>query len=356
MNKTLSLLFIAGLATLFCTSCSKVEQIFPESFERNDKPFSVEKVPVEGGTITLQRVNGDEAVILNPESTSLTFDIGDTLILTATPKNGYTFINWVRDGKLVSTDPSYQFYLEGKDMKDGQQVKYHYEARFGLDYALQVIPSIDQVIPADLIAEMGPYLHFGDAPPRIDTCFYLKDSIQVARFIHNQDIDPTSSFSFLEGQWIHYRQHNFKWHGQHRCVADRYHYTRLVGDSIQFLPNVYYRIFENASVTDSIFVMGEGDKFTAYFHQEVKRAMEPDEQFSSFIRDYDLVRKESVILSGRITSGGVADFHYGVRIEGYNKYSASIGVEGGSPNVHDIIIYDYPTVCPFEYPYYQDNN
>ena len=353
MNKKLSLLLFSGLAAFLCASCNKVEEIFPESFQRNDNPFSVEKVPAEGGTIMLQRVNGGQTTTLNPESAS--FNVGDTLILTALPKNGYTFINWKRDGVEETTKPIYKFCLEDKDIENGR-VKYHYEARFGLDYAIQSIPSIDEVMPADLIAAMAPYLHFGDTPPKIDTCFYLKDHILISRFIHNQDIDPTSSFSFLEGQPIDYRQHNFRWRGQHRCVADSYYYTRLVGDSLQFTPDVYYRIYETATITDSIFIMGEGSYFTAYFPQEVKRGMEPDEQFSNFISDYELVRRESVIISGQITDQGVKDFHYGVRIEGYNMDSPRIGLVGGLPNKHDIIIYDYSGLCPFDPPYYQDQH
>lgn len=365
MNKTtLRLLLSIGLAVFIYASCSKDKDFpdIPDSFERNKKPFSVEvvpKEPVEGGSITLDRITLQDSVLqverIDLSDTLTKFHAGDSLVLTATPNNGYTFINWIRNWKEVSTKPIYGFKLDSTDIDTLNHVIYHYEARFGLDYALQVIPSIDEVMPADLISEMKDYLHFGDTPPQLDTCFYIKDSILIARFVHNQDIDPTSTFSFTE-EWIHYRQHNFRWKGQHRCVADQYFYTRLVGDSVQFLPGVYYRIFEKATVTDSIFIMGDGDKFTAYFHQEVERAMEPDEQFSSFITDYDLVRRESVIVSGQITSQGIVDFHYGVRIEGYNKPSTHIGAAGGSPNVHDIILYECSSLCPFDPPYYQDNH
>ena len=363
MNKTtLRLLLSIGLAVFIYASCSKDKDFpdIPDLYLFNDSvPFSVEAVPSEGcDTLFFFRIKENDSIKLpfNPTDASLEFKAGDSIILEAHAKSGYTFINWVRNWKEVSTKPIYGFKLDSTDIDTLNHVIYHYEARFGLDYALQVIPSIDEVMPADLISEMKDYLHFGDTPPQLDTCFYIKDSILIARFVHNQDIDPTSTFSFTEGQWIHYRQHNFRWKGQHRCVADQYFYTRLVGDSVQFLPGVYYRIFEKATVTDSIFIMGDGDKFTAYFHQEVERAMEPDEQFSSFITDYDLVRRESVIVSGQITSQGIVDFHYGVRIEGYNKPSSHIGADGGSPNVHDIILYECSSLCPFDPPYYQDNH
>ena len=38
-----------------------------------------------------------------------TYDYGQTCTLTATPATGYTFINWTRNGTVVSTDPSYAF-------------------------------------------------------------------------------------------------------------------------------------------------------------------------------------------------------------------------------------------------------
>mgnify|MGYP007133711673 CR=1 FL=1 len=92
MNKTLRFLLLTGLAALVCTSCSKVESIFPESFTRNDKPFSVEKVPVNGGTITLERVTRlndsvTQTQSLNPSDTTIRFQVGDTIILTAIPTN-----------------------------------------------------------------------------------------------------------------------------------------------------------------------------------------------------------------------------------------------------------------------------
>ncbi len=236
MNKKLRILLLTGLAALFCSSCSKLEEILPESYKRNDLPFSVEKVPVEGGTITLQKVVGESTVPLNPESTSLTFSIGDTLILTATPKSGYTFINWKRNGVEKTTNPTYKFCLEGKDIDENGRVKYHYEARFGLDYAVQVIPPIDQVMPYDLIAVMGQHLHFGDNPPLLykmsaDTIlgFYAKEPTLLdyyavdssATFCQNNYFPNNPDYPEIVTVLPTTKNNSdfFLFHDQHRCIA-----------------------------------------------------------------------------------------------------------------------------------------
>lgn len=331
MNKPLRLLLLTGLAAIFCASCSKVEQLFPESFERNDKPFSVEKVPVEGGTITLQRMHRGTPENLDYESASLTFDIGDTLILIATPKNGYTFINWIRDGKLVSTQPRYQFILDGKDIKDGQ-VKYHYEARFGLDYALQVIPSIDEVVPADLIKAMGPYLHFGDTPPRIDTCFSAIDFITLDTLIQ---YDPTEDYSFSEQpQTFPYPKNTFLFEKQHRCIVEKHYYERCN------YPDYFYY---SANAADSIFVMGSGDYFTVYFKQTWKAWIHPDLPGLDHLKK--VTRRESIILSGKRGDTGIEDFHWGMCVESYDpkdyQYIGADPGHSGQPGINDIMIFSY---------------
>ncbi|MBR4217433.1 MAG: InlB B-repeat-containing protein [Bacteroidales bacterium] len=49
--------------------------------------------PIEGGTI----------------DGACNYDSGETATLTATANEGYTFINWTKDGEVVSTDPTYSF-------------------------------------------------------------------------------------------------------------------------------------------------------------------------------------------------------------------------------------------------------
>jgi hypothetical protein len=332
MNKTLRLLLFTGLAAIFCASCSKVEEIFPESFTPNDnKPFFVEKVPIEGGIVALDRMTGGVPAHLNPESTSLTFQIGDTLILTATPKNGYTFINWVRNGVPVSTQPKYTFVLDGKDIENGH-VKYHYEARFGLDYALQVIPSIDEVMPAELIKVMGPYLHFGDNPPRIDTCFSAIDFIVLDTLIQN---DPTEDYNFSEQpQTFPYPKNTFLFEGQHRCIIEKHYYERCN------YPEYFYY---SADAADNIFVMGHDNCFTVYFKQTWRAWIHPDLAGLDHLKN--LTRTESIILCGKMGNEGVEDFHWGMYVESYDPanypYIGADPGHSGQPGIHDIMVFSY---------------
>lgn len=328
-------MLLTGLAAFLCASCNKVEEIFPESFHRNDNPFSVEKVPAEGGTIMLQRVNGGQTTTLDPESAS--FSVGDTLILTALPKNGYTFIKWVRDGKPFSAEPSFQFCLETEDLTDGK-VKYHYEARFGLDYAIQSIPSIDKVIPAELIAEMGPYLHFGDNPPRIDTFSF--DVLQIMHFIHNSDhpeipYDTVEMYYRRDGEYYP-NKFKFGFYGQHRQVFDSCTFERIYKD---MLPNT--DLIEYANTYDSIFLMGDGNDFTLYYRQSTKRRIEPyNEMYAhAMTGGLTIVRVESTIISGTVSGAGqgLQNFHWGFRIEEYSEQLPAIGKS--MPAVHDMFHY-----------------
>lgn len=339
-------MLLTGLAAFLCASCNKVEEIFPESFHRNDNPFSVEKVPAEGGTIMLQRVNGGQTTTLDPESAS--FSVGDTLILTALPKNGYTFIKWVRDGKPFSAEPSFQFCLETEDLTDGK-VKYHYEARFGLDYAIQSIPSIDKVIPAELIAEMGPYLHFGDNPPRIDTCFLVKiesispdsirPAIRLARFIHNLD-DPTTSYYKQDSTPTNDQMVSIRFGKQHRCIAESALFVHSWGEII---PG---NDFFEESTSDSVYIMGDGDCFTAYYRHKAKKRIEPDEElWAHMVTDFNEIREEWFIISGILTTQGIDECRIGTCVKGYSEPSDNIGVFGKLPAIHDIIIYDFPYDC-----------
>ena len=205
-----------------------------------------------------------------------------------------------------------------------------------LDYALQVIPSIDAVMPADLIAVMGPNLHFGDNPPRIDTCFYT-DSIRLARFIHNTD-DTTTTYYLSDMQYIT-NKFTYDFRDQHRGIVDTCMYERSYGDISYGLG---YYLFENANTQDSIYIMGDGNEFTIYYHQTCKKRMEPDESLANYISDYSVERTESIIISGRVTDHGIADFIMGMRVENYSEPSPRIGQLHYLPARHDIFIYDNP--------------
>lgn len=345
MNKKLGLLLLTGLAAIFCASCSKVEELLPESFSHNGKPFSIEKVPVEGGSITLDRGRVTDSVYsiirLNPSDTVSSFKAGDTIILTATPKNGYTFINWVRNGVGTSTNPIYKFCLEEKDLDNGR-VKHHYEARFGNDYAIQSIPSIDEVMPADLIAEMGPYLNFGDNPPQINSFSF--DVLQIKHFIHNSDhpeipYDTTTMYYRRDGEFYPNKFY-FEFESQHRGIFDSCKFERTYENI--FGPSVDIDIIEYANTSDSIFIMGNGNDFTIYYRQSVKRRMEPSTEIpgaGNITGGLTITRVESTIITGTVSESdqSIQNFHWGFRIEGYNEENSAIGTT--LPAIHDMFHY-----------------
>jgi len=324
MTKALHFMLLSSLAALFCVSCTKVTP--------SDRFYVSANPTAAASGFTLQRaVRTSDTVYLetvNPMPDTLT--LGDSLVLTAKTTNGYTFINWLQDGKKVSTSPSYGFIVES-----GMQ-KSHFEACFGLDYALQVIPSIDSVMPEELVAVMGPFLNFGDNPPRIDTCFF-SDSLRLAQFIHNTD-NPATTYFLLAPQYFS-NKFSYRYYGQHRGITDSCNYKRAYGDISYGLG---YYMFEIASTQDDIYIMGSGDSFTIYYQQTCKKTMEPDESLSNYISDYYAHRNESVIITGRVTPQGIADFHLGMRVEGYSEQSPRIGELHYLPAIHDIFIYDYP--------------
>lgn len=211
-----------------------------------------------------------------------------------------------------------------------------------LDYTLQTIPSIDEVMPADLLAAMGPYLHFGDNPPSIETCFFA-DSLRLTRFLHNIDIDPASTYTMVDSQYFKNR-FSYQFCGQHRGVIDTFRYERAFGDIAYGLG---YFLFENATVTDSVFIMGNNNDFTIYFKQSCKRRMEPDESLSNYISDYDIERIEKIIMTGSVTSEGISNFRMGMRVESYSYDSPRIGEYGKMPQRHDIFLYDYPKIMEY---------
>ena len=332
MNKTLRLLFLSGLAAISCASCSKVEQLFPESFERNDKPFSVEAVPQEGyDTLIFFRIKGNDSIKTQfyPTDTTLKFKVGDSIILEARAKNGYTFINWVRDGNGVSDNPIYGFKLDSLDIdKSTHFVKHHYEARFGLDYALQVIPPIDSIIPAELIAAMGDYLYFGDTPPRIDRGYFSAiDFIYIDTLIRK---DTSEIYYISSPQPIDYPRNTFIFEGQHRCMATSYYYERCT-----FLD--YYYDYAKA---DTVYIMGYDSCFTAYFQQTLGE-WHHETLHQNLQHLEGVTRRENVIMSGIVSNEGIKEFHWATQVESYNPSTHPYIGTTGQPGIHDIIIYSY---------------
>lgn len=122
------------------------------------------------------------------------------------------------------------------------------------DYIVQSIPDIGTYMPRDLLLAMQDHLHFGDNPPRIDTCFHT-DSIRLDRYIK---ADPSTPF-YLIPQTFAYPFFSWGFNGQHQCVIDRFrHDEPIVNDDS-------YQIFATSNGTDSIFIIGEDPYFTVYY-------------------------------------------------------------------------------------------
>ena len=352
MNKALRLLLLLiGLTTFICSSCSKDKDFpdVPDLYDGSEQlPFNIKIIPVEGcDTLFLYRIiENNDRDTLDLTDTTLVFNPGDSLVLETHANNGYTFINWVRNGRIVSNDPIYGFKLDTVDIDTSNHVKYHYEARFGLDYALQVIPPIDSIIPAELIKAMGRHLHFGDTPPRIDTCFIVQNkrisddsvrpAMRLARFVHNHD-DPTTTYYKEDSTQAQDQQVTIRFSGQHRCIAEHARFVHYWGEV--FPEN---ELFEECT-SDTIYIMGMGDFFTAYYRHKAKKRISPDEEsYAHYINDFQLIREEWFIISGQRTDEGIADCRIGTCVKGYSEPSSNIGVFNRLPAIHDIIIYDFP--------------
>ncbi len=349
MTKTLRLLLLVSFAVFLCYSCTKekyeakVPILYTASPEYASDSLVLYKVIHIGDSIHLEQLDTTAA---------LRFEVGDSLLLLATAKAGYTFINWVRDGIEVSTDPSYYFVLEGDDVDaDKHYVKHHYEARFGLDYALQVIPEIHKVMPLDLLYYMDSIpkavsnpdgsndtiiisaLHFGDNPPLL-----FKDTLGVSgspiTALEHIKSDPFSSHSITVNEPTPYTDY-FHFYDQHRGVV-KYDYKKVYLD--QSAGNMHNYYIEYANVTDSVFVMGEAPYFTVYLTQ--RRHKE-----SSIPTIVDYGSYEYLIISGEVTSTGFKDLYYGMKIKKYEN-PADAGIQ--CFNIDDIIIY-HIDFLPFTY-------
>ena len=227
-----------------------------------------------------------------------------------------------------------------------------------IDYALQIIPDINKIIPKDLLRSFGEEnLHFGDNPPILGdyfpydhtgTCFFC-DSLRLTKFIHNTDIDPNSEFSQENLSWIP-TPYYFIIRDQHKGIAEFYSYERVCLD--EHWGPVQHYLSEYAKEYDYVFIMGEGDCFTIYLKQQRKyRATNVNAIPSS------LVVGESILISGKVTDNGIEDFHLATRIEDYNRQYSMIGAAGenGLPQVHDIFVYDYPKgTLHYNANYYQN--
>ena len=213
-----------------------------------------------------------------------------------------------------------------------------------LDYALQVIPDIHDVIPMDLLEALGEdHLYFGDNPPKLslDSLGFVKKPAVIYDFIK---ADSTSEYNLRVGEPKFYT-FCFRFSDQHRGIA-KYDYKCQYIDTIY--GGVYHEYYiEYANVTDSVFIMGDAPYFTAYFHQDRRK-----ESSSSAIVDYGV--HEASVLSGKVTETGIKDLYYAMKVVGYDN-----PVDAGSTclNINDIVIF-YIDFLPFRYwdPTHHYNN
>lgn len=211
-----------------------------------------------------------------------------------------------------------------------------------LDYALQVIPDIHEVMPMDLILALGvEHLHFGDNPPAIPMPFYM-DSLYLTQFIHNVDIDSTSPYN--KAPSCYHNRFSFAFLGQHRGVFDTMEYVR----DYRYEPQIGTYFHEYAGETKDIFIMGQAPYFTAYFKETIKREV-GSATMASHITDYTIEMTQSAIISGKVTANGIEDFRMGIRIEGYNYTSENQGIN--LPELHDMFIYDAHGTMPYDTAY-----
>lgn len=213
-----------------------------------------------------------------------------------------------------------------------------------LDYALQVIPDIHEVMPADLLEAIGEEnLHFGDNPPRllIDSLGFIKKPAIIQNYIQ---ADTNSVYTLRIGEPKFYT-FCFRFTDQHRGIA-KYDYKCQYIDTIYGgVMHEYY--IEYANVQDSVFIMGDAPYFTAYFHQNRQKE-------SSVPTIVDYGAHEATILTGEVTDTGIKNFYYGMKITGYDN-PAGAGID--CLNIGDIVIF-YIDFLPFRYwdPSHHYNN
>ena len=225
-----------------------------------------------------------------------------------------------------------------------------------IDYALQVIPDIHEVIPMDLVEAINAVhdtingiptvicaLHFGDNPPSLvfkqnDSLLgFMKDVFIVKEYL---PIDPNCGYrlSCYPGKYL-LPINCFRFHDQHRGIAQvdyKYNYIKPEQEG----PNNY--AYELSIVSDSVFIMGEGNDFTVYYSQ--KRSFEASQNNDN--PNY-MKPSEYVILSGTVTSGGISNLYFGTKIRKYDNPDPIL-IGDRYQNVDDILII-HKDFVPFQY-------
>lgn len=213
-----------------------------------------------------------------------------------------------------------------------------------VDYALQVIPDIHveladaidllnimDTIPVETtvngqnITSYKSALHFGDNPPNL---FKVEDNknigfagTPIVRLLYLPS-DPNYEWTMTTGQPMPYTEY-LRITDQHRRVA-KLDYKRVYMDITYGDIHQYYIEYANV---DQVFIMGEYPYFTIYFTQKRIKENSADPN-----NDSDYGSNEYVVISGELTSTGIKDYYFGMKIKQYDLP----GFEGNGYNVNDI--------------------
>lgn len=179
-----------------------------------------------------------------------------------------------------------------------------------LDYSVQVIPDIAMVLQGheDLIAAMDSIeqLFFGDQPPKLYTIDTTEGRLDtITGFFGMLDF-----LGFLPSTPEHINlnppnggEYHFRFYDQHRGIA-KFDYENTRPNANPNLPSTT----SYTHVTDSVFIMGYSNYFTAYF--TLKKEMKGYENNGTAL---------AVILSGKVQEDGIHDMYYGYKIIAYDN-------------------------------------
>ena len=119
--------------------------------------YSFEVIEAASFTANFELNSYEVAAVANPEEGGVvtgsgTYDFGATVTLTATAAEGYTFVNWIKEGVQVSINAIYAFTM-------GEDTEGTYEAQFTQnDY---VVTAVANPEAGGVVTGSGPY-NYGD--------------------------------------------------------------------------------------------------------------------------------------------------------------------------------------------------
>ena len=214
-----------------------------------------------------------------------------------------------------------------------------------LDYSVQVIPDIATILHEhyDLINVMDSLgqLHFGDNPPRLYTVDTTDGHQDTLGFCHNRlkllkYLKKAPSSQFKPSDTI-LSTYQFLFCNQHKGISSLYFRNKSYDNG----PNNHY--IESASRHDSVFIMGAGAYFTAYYFQNLKKDL-----VTNGITFDDPGAEQAIILSGQVAKDGIKDFYIGFKLCNYSNANLNFTPGFSAFNIGDVVVY-YKAFMPFTY-------